>query len=122
SAYRTLKRFLEIARRELHLLSLNQAFCISWKTNDADSIKSSFMMGKGPPRDLQTVVQQSLPALQALLICCMGMPDDRRNIVLGSLISLVAGLKELGAAIETEDLFKVGLHFLIRKSLNDESA
>ena len=113
SAYRTLKRFLEIARRELHLLSLNQMSCISWTTNDADSITSSFMMGAGSNKELQSVVQQSMPALQALLIYTTGMADDRRQMVLGPLLMLVAALKEVGATIETEDLFfKMGLHFL----------
>jgi hypothetical protein len=113
SAYRTLKRFLEIARRELHLLSLNQASCITWTTNDADSIRSSFMMGAGSFQDLQSVVQQIMPALQGLLIYSMGTADDRRHTVLGPLIGLVAALKQLGATIETEDLFfTMGIHFL----------
>jgi hypothetical protein len=114
-AYRVLKRFLEIARREIHLLSLNQASFIGWRTNDADSIKSSFMMGKGRAIDLQSVVEQSMPALQGLLMYGVGMANDRRDMVLGPLIGLVAALKEMGATIETEDLFfKMGRHFLAR--------
>lgn len=114
-AYRALKRFLQINRYELQFIALNQASAIAWKTNEPESISSSFMMAGGAKHELQSVVNQCMPALQGLLTFSLATPNDCDTTLLGSVIGVIAALKEAGATIEAEDLFlKVGLHHLHR--------
>jgi hypothetical protein len=71
------------------------------------------ILGTPSSDDLQSVVDACLPALQKLLIFSVGLNDDRRK-VLHPLIELVAALKEMGATLETEDLFfKLGAYRLV---------
>jgi len=122
SAYEILKRFLGIARREYELLSFGQCSDLMWATNDKDSIRSSLMMGKGHADNLQSVVQRSMPALQALLILATGMPEERGNPLLISLISLAVALRDLRADIDKENPFlKIGVALLTRRATTDSN-
>lgn len=115
STYLMLKRFLSLARREYELLSLGQCSHLEWSTNDAESFRSSWWMGKGHADNLSSVVEQCRPGLQALLLLASGMPEHRANPLLVSLISLVSALRELGANIDADNLFeKVSSALLLR--------
>jgi hypothetical protein len=47
--YKTLKRFIAVARRELELLSFGHCSVLDWSTNDAASITSQSGMMKVQP-------------------------------------------------------------------------
>jgi hypothetical protein len=106
-AYEIMKHFLEIARREYELLSLGQCSEVVWATNDKQSIRSSpgrFM--KGQPGRLQALSDQCIPALNALMVNAVAMPKKDRSSLVMPLLSLVAGLRDLGVHIDrsTTDL------------------
>jgi len=105
STYEMLKRFLELARREYELLSFGICSYLEWSTNDKDSIRPSFLMGKGHADKLPSVVERCMPGLQALFMLASEMPEKGRNPLLASLICLVSALRQLGANIDTDNLF-----------------
>src|SRR5437868_2436595 len=105
SAYETMKRFLEIARREYDLLTLGQCSQLVWEKNDKDSIQSSFKMIKSHPDSLQNVAQQCLPGINALMSCAMAMPEARGNLLMIPIVALVAALRDEGVAVQPSDIF-----------------
>ena len=105
SAYEIMKRFLGIARRELDLLALGQCSQLEWGKNNKDSIRSSFKMIKGNPKDFRTVAQQSLPGINALMLHAMAMPEERGNSLMIPMIALVAALRDQGVDVQPSNIF-----------------
>ena len=104
-AYRVLKRFIAVARRELELLSFGHFSVLDWSTNDADSIASHSGMIKGHPDDLTRLADCCAPCLHAIMIQAVSMPAETGNSLVHSLLTLAAGLRDLGVEIDPENLF-----------------
>ena len=124
-AYKTLKRYICFADRELHLLSLGQSSPIVWSTNDETSIQSSSIMMKGSPSDLQQIATACVPCLRSLMLRAVFEPSAASNSLMNSLIALVESLRELGAEIDRDKLFDKmqfiqSLRANIREEMNDD--
>lgn len=105
SAYRIMKRFLGIAKREYELVSFGQWTQIRWQTNDLDSIRSEFYAMKGGPDDLTTIAEKCKPVITALLMHGTSLPEESRNQLMIPLIAVVAALKDLGVDVDPSDMF-----------------
>lgn len=103
SAYDILKRFLGIASREYKLLSFDQFSKLVWSTNDKDSIQASFGMMKGHPDNFQTVADDCMPGLKALLLHATAMPQECVKLGI-CLLGVVEALRELGVDIDASTI------------------
>jgi len=112
-AYDILKLFLGIARREYELLSFGQFSKLEWSTNDKSSIRSEFLMAKGP-NDLHAMVAQCIPGLNALLLHAITMPEDRGNSMMICLLGVLSSLRELG--VDIDEYTSVLAKFCLRSS------
>jgi hypothetical protein len=106
NAYEVMKQFLLFARREYELLSLGQCSRLEWRTNDKESIRSSFSMLKGNPAELQSLVKKSEAVLRALFFRAVWMREPSGDSLMIPIILLAKGLKENGVDIDPERLFE----------------
>lgn len=106
SSYEIMKKFLVISQREYELLSLGQCSQLEWKSNDKESIRSSFGMIKTPSDSLPQLVERCKPCITALLFQAVAMPEDTRNSLMIPLILLIKKFRDLGVDIDPTKLFE----------------
>jgi hypothetical protein len=117
--YETIKKFLALARRELELLSFGQCSVLDWAANDAASVSSQQGMAKGHPDDIGTLAERSAPALHAIMLNAMAMPDEAGVPLMIPLIALAAAMRDVGAEIDPDDLFGKMFFFLQKRPDGD---
>jgi hypothetical protein len=105
--YATLKRFLAITRREQALLSFHQCSHLSWDTNDKNSIRCPFTMYSPTPDSLPELVEKCRPCLHGLMAQAGGLPEETRDNLLMSLITLAAVLRDAGADVDPKNFFSM---------------
>lgn len=105
NTYSILKRFLPLARREIGLLTLGQCSVLNWSTNNVDSITSQVGIMKGGRADLNTVAQQCVPCLRALMLRAMSSSENAANELMLSLVTLAESLRKMGAEVDPDNLF-----------------
>lgn len=117
-AYKTLKRFLAVARNELELLSLRQSSVLTWSTNDSESITQKPGIMKGHPADLANVAHRCVPHLKAIMLRGCGMPLDSGEPFMQPLVEFVAALRRRGIEIDPENLFGMLLQMAKKRAEN----
>jgi hypothetical protein len=110
--YEAMKKFLALARREIELLSLGQCSTLDWLTNDAASITSQRGFMKGHPDDLVAIAERCAPALKAIMLGAMALPDEEGARLMIPLIALAAALRNVDVDIDPDNLFSKTFLFL----------
>lgn len=110
ATYRTLKRYLALARLEHDLLQFGQCSNLKWGTNDPATIQSTGMlMMKSGPDDLEIITSRCIPAFQSLLMHAVSRPEPGATAVVEHLVGLASALREIGVEVDPANWFSIQL-------------
>lgn len=102
SQYPLLSQLIHTLKRERRLIALGQISQVTWRTNDADSLRHEFVMRKGNPQQVSAMAESCVPHLHALLFSASSATDEsQRNLCLATLTLLLA-IQECGVSVDSD--------------------